>query len=215
MLPQKTPLLRCPGYACKLTNRCLPKRRRCDRVIDCLVGDDEMNCEATSFANFFKHAMRNMYVGVTRNGTNFIAANAPEITKVDTDTIAHTTFSAQNYPIADNKTENDFNSIGDSSSFANSPNASDKSEFITNIEDTTSANVDISAKNYKTDESLQELISTTDSQITTSTTATATSNNTNEIAISPNEIFETFLCKRYGQLKTYNLHIFISFLTID
>nr|XP_023023966.1 serine protease nudel [Leptinotarsa decemlineata] len=49
------PLQHCPGYTCKFTNRCLPKKRHCDKIVDCLFGDDETNCKHT-FQNIFKHA---------------------------------------------------------------------------------------------------------------------------------------------------------------
>lgn len=44
-LLHQTPLQKCPGYVCQTTLRCLPKKRRCDKIVDCLEGDDEMNCE--------------------------------------------------------------------------------------------------------------------------------------------------------------------------
>uniref|UniRef100_A0A1A9W4A8 Peptidase S1 domain-containing protein n=1 Tax=Glossina brevipalpis TaxID=37001 RepID=A0A1A9W4A8_9MUSC len=35
----------CPGYVCiENEKRCLPQRKRCDRYVDCLKGDDEMGC---------------------------------------------------------------------------------------------------------------------------------------------------------------------------
>ncbi|KAL3276424.1 hypothetical protein HHI36_011809 [Cryptolaemus montrouzieri] len=49
----RSPLRRCPGYVCKGINKCIPKKRRCDKIVDCLLGDDEINCENT-FHNIFK-----------------------------------------------------------------------------------------------------------------------------------------------------------------
>jgi hypothetical protein len=37
-------LQKCPGFICTGTKRCLPKKRRCDKIVDCLFGDDEVNC---------------------------------------------------------------------------------------------------------------------------------------------------------------------------
>nr|XP_012227219.1 PREDICTED: serine protease nudel [Linepithema humile] len=39
------PLSSCPGFSCQ-TGKCLPREKRCDRVIDCLDGEDELLCGA-------------------------------------------------------------------------------------------------------------------------------------------------------------------------
>lgn len=49
----RMPLQKCPGYICKGTNKCIPKKRHCDKVVDCLMGDDEIRCGNT-FHNIFK-----------------------------------------------------------------------------------------------------------------------------------------------------------------
>ncbi|CAH1186896.1 unnamed protein product, partial [Phyllotreta striolata] len=54
------PLQKCPGYECKLTNRCVPKKRVCDRVVDCLLADDEINC----------HSPSNHLLSITRTSNN-------------------------------------------------------------------------------------------------------------------------------------------------
>ncbi|XP_004525699.1 serine protease nudel isoform X2 [Ceratitis capitata] len=39
------PRLTCPGYTCVWGgNRCIPMKRRCDRIVDCLGGEDEVGC---------------------------------------------------------------------------------------------------------------------------------------------------------------------------
>ncbi|XP_015840900.2 serine protease nudel isoform X2 [Tribolium castaneum] len=40
----REPLQKCPGYVCQGTKKCLAKKRRCDKIVDCLFGDDEKNC---------------------------------------------------------------------------------------------------------------------------------------------------------------------------
>lgn len=40
-----------------MTNQCLPLRRRCDKTIDCLEGDDELGCRRSSLENIFKHSL--------------------------------------------------------------------------------------------------------------------------------------------------------------
>ncbi|CAG9836716.1 unnamed protein product [Diabrotica balteata] len=49
------PLQHCPGYICRSSNKCLPKKHHCDKIVDCLFGDDETEC-VTSFQNLFKNA---------------------------------------------------------------------------------------------------------------------------------------------------------------
>lgn len=42
---RRTPLKRCPGFSCEGgLGKCLPIEARCNRVIDCLNGEDEVNC---------------------------------------------------------------------------------------------------------------------------------------------------------------------------
>ncbi|KAF5307276.1 hypothetical protein FQR65_LT06992 [Abscondita terminalis] len=62
LLPPRKPLHRCPGYICKDNNVCIANKRRCDKTVDCLLGDDEIDCERNTFTEIFKHAMRNMFL---------------------------------------------------------------------------------------------------------------------------------------------------------
>lgn len=42
---RRTPLKKCPGFSCEGgLGKCLPVEARCNRVIDCLDGEDELNC---------------------------------------------------------------------------------------------------------------------------------------------------------------------------
>lgn len=61
MVPQRKPLHKCPGYTCKSIRKCIPMKRRCDKTVDCLYGDDEIDCENHHrFSSLFKHAMHAM-----------------------------------------------------------------------------------------------------------------------------------------------------------
>lgn len=45
LLPAKQPLQLCPGFMCVWGGkRCISQRRRCDRDVDCLGGEDEIGC---------------------------------------------------------------------------------------------------------------------------------------------------------------------------
>lgn len=44
-LPKIQPHKLCPGYVCVWGGkRCIPQRKRCDRIVDCLGGEDEVGC---------------------------------------------------------------------------------------------------------------------------------------------------------------------------
>ncbi|XP_059216727.1 serine protease nudel [Stomoxys calcitrans] len=52
-LPQVHPQKVCPGYVCVWGGkRCISQRKRCDRIVDCLGGEDEVGC----FYNFIPQA---------------------------------------------------------------------------------------------------------------------------------------------------------------
>lgn len=55
MLPTIQPLQKCPGFKCTSgISKCLPDKRVCDKVLDCLDGEDEMNCNSMrSFDSLF------------------------------------------------------------------------------------------------------------------------------------------------------------------
>lgn len=45
-LPKIQPKQECPGFRCDSgMTKCIPKNRMCDKIIDCLDGEDEYNCD--------------------------------------------------------------------------------------------------------------------------------------------------------------------------
>lgn len=52
------------------TRRCVSKKRRCDKIIDCLAGDDELDCPDSNFPALFKHALDNMILFAPNNETS-------------------------------------------------------------------------------------------------------------------------------------------------
>lgn len=49
------PLEQCPGYVCRGTNRCISKKRHCDKIVDCLHGDDELSCYGWKLDEYLRH----------------------------------------------------------------------------------------------------------------------------------------------------------------
>lgn len=42
---RRTPLEKCPGFSCEGgLGKCLPIEARCNGIVDCLDGEDEVNC---------------------------------------------------------------------------------------------------------------------------------------------------------------------------
>lgn len=70
-LPPQRPLQRCPGHVCRETNRCISKKRHCDKIVDCLHGDDELDCNTWKMDDYFKHME---YVIARHTNTSFEAA---------------------------------------------------------------------------------------------------------------------------------------------
>ncbi|KAJ8733246.1 hypothetical protein PYW08_001544 [Mythimna loreyi] len=45
-LPKFQPKQECPGFKCKTgISKCLPNKRKCDKIVDCLDGEDETKCD--------------------------------------------------------------------------------------------------------------------------------------------------------------------------
>lgn len=48
-LPTIQPKQECPGFKCiSGISKCIPMKRMCDKIVDCLDGEDETNCESTA-----------------------------------------------------------------------------------------------------------------------------------------------------------------------
>ncbi|XP_008484104.1 serine protease nudel-like, partial [Diaphorina citri] len=54
----KRPLQECPGMQC--TNKCIPMKRKCDGIVDCLHAEDEMDCQGMFFRDSTLGMIRNM-----------------------------------------------------------------------------------------------------------------------------------------------------------
>lgn len=88
-LPEIRPLQECPGHRCVWGGgQCISKKRRCDGVVDCLGGEDEINCS-------LRTSVSDLMVGV--NGKNDLPitsapnANATEQSTVHTETTSKQT----------------------------------------------------------------------------------------------------------------------------
>ncbi|VEN60340.1 unnamed protein product [Callosobruchus maculatus] len=69
VLTSRIPLQKCPGYVCEGTRRCLPKKHYCDKIVDCLFGDDEVNCKSKSHHHSFKFHRDNDFLASVRSDT--------------------------------------------------------------------------------------------------------------------------------------------------
>lgn len=83
-LPIIQPVQKCPGFKCQSgISRCLPIKRKCDRIIDCLDGDDEINC---NFKNILPTFNDDVFSDATTNFTEEIFARKEdriELNKVE------------------------------------------------------------------------------------------------------------------------------------
>lgn len=85
----RIPLQKCPGYTCNTSNKCLPKRRQCDKIVDCLFGDDEFNCD-DAFHNVFKQSIGRSKFVLVGNDFSARAATIEPDSLVETTTYAST-----------------------------------------------------------------------------------------------------------------------------
>lgn len=63
-------LQQCPGYVCEGVKKCLPYKQRCDKIVHCLFGDDEMKCD--KFHNAFQHLNKYQHTAFLRKNPQLI-----------------------------------------------------------------------------------------------------------------------------------------------
>lgn len=51
----------CPGFVCAWSGHCIPTKKRCDGAVDCLSGEDELQCARNP---------EDMSLGLVRNQSN-------------------------------------------------------------------------------------------------------------------------------------------------
>ncbi|CAK1598802.1 unnamed protein product [Parnassius mnemosyne] len=69
-LPSIQPKQECPGFRCESgITKCLPKKRMCDGIIDCLSGEDEISCDYKNLKTFSDNTLSESNdVTETKNG---------------------------------------------------------------------------------------------------------------------------------------------------
>ncbi|XP_053603895.1 serine protease nudel isoform X2 [Plodia interpunctella] len=82
-LPKIKPKQVCPGFKCKSgLFKCLPDKRVCDKIIDCLDGEDERKCnDLRSFDNIFMSRANNDTIQTSRLGKQSKLENTKKIDK--------------------------------------------------------------------------------------------------------------------------------------
>ncbi|XP_077288082.1 serine protease nudel [Arctopsyche grandis] len=76
--PSQTPKTTCPGFSCVFgVPRCLAKQLRCDKTVDCLGGEDEVNCHKE-------------IVGLSLNDTDYLDEFESNIDYIDSNTTVST-----------------------------------------------------------------------------------------------------------------------------
>nr|XP_021187246.2 serine protease nudel [Helicoverpa armigera] len=65
-LPVVQPIQECPGFKCETgISKCLPNKRKCDKIVDCLNGEDETKCEFTRTVSTLADEIFNLNAGST------------------------------------------------------------------------------------------------------------------------------------------------------
>ncbi|XP_038220089.1 serine protease nudel [Zerene cesonia] len=93
-LPMIQPKQECPGFRCESgISRCLPKKRMCDKIIDCLDGEDEINCEEKTLKKMEQNILTNVF---SRDANS--TAKIPTSMETTSNTLIHTTDSKRIFP---------------------------------------------------------------------------------------------------------------------
>lgn len=54
----KPTITKCPGFTCNWSNRCISTKERCNGIVNCLGGEDELNCAFTPVSSTKKRISR-------------------------------------------------------------------------------------------------------------------------------------------------------------
>ncbi|XP_046405684.1 serine protease nudel isoform X2 [Ischnura elegans] len=99
--PRNTPQLKCPGLECSLGEaQCVPKKRVCDGVVDCLGAEDEIGCESvatletaanSSILSFMSNPLGVLGSLLRSDGGNETVKEGPENDVVDVTSLGNST----------------------------------------------------------------------------------------------------------------------------
>ena len=168
-LPRRQPLQMCPGYVCVWGGkRCIPRRARCDRIVNCLGGEDEVGC----IYNFIPD------LGSSRNSTTTISEFNLEDDVVDTTPIS----------LVKNEREG---LLVDATEATTISGALDNFDSTTKLNDLTTSSLETSYPSTEmTTELTESTLTTTESMITTQlfTTTTTTDAIDDTTTVAPSSI---------------------------